>query len=311
MKSTAVTAADLARSVVAVPPLARHADLTLNREANSVLIHYLEAAGVSALMYGGNANFYNIGLYEYAETLDMLAELAAPESWVIPSVGPDFGKMIDQLGVLRERSFPCAMVLPLGAPTTPDGVENGLRRFADRLGRPIIVYVRTETYLTPANLRRLVEDRLVAAVKYAIVRGDPSNDDFLSELVQCIDRKLIVSGIGERPAVAHLRDFALSGFTSGSACLAPRRSQALLQALKRRDYADAEALRSAFLPLEDCRDRLNPIRVLHEAVTLADIAPMGPLLPLLSNLEAEHHPAVRKAARDLLAFELRSMAPAN
>ena len=64
MKTSAVSPADLARSVLAVPPLARNGDLTLNRAANAALIRHLEAGGVSTLMYGGNANFYNIGLYE-------------------------------------------------------------------------------------------------------------------------------------------------------------------------------------------------------------------------------------------------------
>jgi dihydrodipicolinate synthase/N-acetylneuraminate lyase len=125
----------------------------------------------------------------------------------------------------------------------------------------------------------------------------------LSELVQVVDRKFIISGIGERPAIVHLRDFGLSAFTSGSVCVGPRGSMALLAALKRKDYATAEKIRAAYIPLEDCRDALSPIRVLHEAVTLAGIAEMGPMLPLLSNLEAEHHARVGQAARDLLAHD--------
>ncbi len=38
MKTTPVTPADLASSVLAVPPLARNTDLTLNKEANRALI---------------------------------------------------------------------------------------------------------------------------------------------------------------------------------------------------------------------------------------------------------------------------------
>ncbi|HEX7198219.1 MAG TPA: dihydrodipicolinate synthase family protein, partial [Dongiaceae bacterium] len=91
---------DPRNKVFAVPPLARHADLTPNRAANAALIRHIEAGGIRALMYGGNANFYNIGLYEYAEVVDQLLELAAPGTWVIPSVGPDFGKMMDQAEIL-------------------------------------------------------------------------------------------------------------------------------------------------------------------------------------------------------------------
>ncbi len=53
--------------------------------------------------------------------------------------------------------------------------------------------------------------------------------------------------------------------------------------------------RAAFLPLEDCRDAYSPIRVLHDAVTLAGIADMGPMLPMLSNLpEAQRGTGARR-----------------
>jgi len=86
-------------------------------------------------------------------------------------------------------------------------------------------------------------------------------------------------------------------------CIAPSASQAILAALKRQDHATAERLRAAFLPLEDCRDALNPIRTLHEAVTLSGIADMGAILPLYSNLEPQHHERVRSAALALRRFD--------
>lgn len=303
MKQGDVTAADLARSVLAVPPLARDGDLALARGANRALIEHLQQGGISTLMYGGNANFYNIGLYEYASVLDFLAETVATGTWVIPSVGPDYGKMIDQARVLRDRKFPTAMVLPLGAPATPDGVERGIRAFADAMGRPVIVYIKNDGYLTAAHVQRLVDAGCVAAIKYAVVRADASADPLLTELVDRVDCGRIVSGIGERPAIVHLRDFGLQAFTSGSVCVGPRGSTALLKALKVGDYASAERLRAAYLPLEDLRDALSPIRVLHQAVTLAGIADMGPMLPMLSNLDAREHPRVREAAAALLAHD--------
>ncbi len=303
MKTAPVTPADLASSVLAVPPLARNADLSLNKEANRALIRHLQDGGVSTLMYGGNANFYNIGAGEYPAILDMLQELAAPNTWVIPSIGPDFGKALDQVAVLKQRSFPTAMVLPQTFPSTPAGAEAGLKRIADAYGRQIIVYIKAEGYLTPQNVVNLVQAGVVCGIKYAIVRKDPKEDAFLGELVQKVDRKYIISGIGERPAIVHLRDFGLSAFTSGSVCVGPRGSMALLAALKRKDYTTAEKIRAAYIALEDCRDGLSPIRVLHEAVTLAGIADMGPMLPLLSNIEAEHHGRIGQAARELLAHD--------
>ncbi|MEP6943393.1 MAG: dihydrodipicolinate synthase family protein [Betaproteobacteria bacterium] len=303
MKTSAVGPEDLARSVLAVPPLARHGDLTLNHASNTTLIRHLEAGGVSTLMYGGNANFYNIGLYEYGAVLDFLEQTAAASTWVIPSVGPDFGKLLDQARVLRSRAFPTAMVLPQTFPATPDGCEKAIRLFADAYGRKVIVYIKAENYLGATNVTRLVDAGIVAAIKYGVVRDDPVDDPLLREIVDCVDPKLVVSGIGERPAVAHLRSFGLAAFTSGSVCVAPRGSMRMLAALQARDYASAEAIRSAYLPLEDLRDTHSPIRVLHEAVTLSGIADMGPMLPQLSNIGAAHTGAIRGAAQALLAHD--------
>ena len=213
---------DLSRSVLAVPPLARRPDLRLDRAANAALIGYLERGGISTLMYGGNANLYHVGVSDYAELLDQLLELARPDTWVIPSIGPDFGKMLDQADLLRDRPYPTAMVLPSTAPSTVAGAEAGIARVAERLGRPLIVYLRGETFLDPPAIRRLVERGLVRAVKYGITRAEPRQDPFLRRLIDEVDRRIVVSGMGERPAIVHWQEFGLAGFTSGSVCARSR-----------------------------------------------------------------------------------------
>ena len=303
MKTSPVTPDDLARSVLAVPPLARHADLTLNHAANKAQIDHLQAGGVRTLMYGGNANFYNIGTTEYPSLLDMLEKYAAKDTWVIPSIGSDFGKAFDQLSILRERSFPTAMVLPQAVISTESGIATGIRKLADRYGKPLIVYIKSDDYLSPKTVAALDADGCVSAVKYGTIRADYSQDAYGKALVQAINPNKIISGIGERPAIIHLRDLGLQGFTSGSVCIAPRGSMAILKALKAKDYASAAKIRQAYLPMEDARDEINPIRTLHEAVTLAGIADMGPMLPMLSNIEDKHFSRVRDAARALLAYD--------
>jgi len=303
MKTSPVRPADLSASVLAVPPLARRADLSLAPEANRALIRHLEEGGVRTLMYGGNANFYHLPLSEYAATLDFLAEAAGADSWVIPSAGADYGKLIDQAAILRERDFPTAMALPFGHPSNDSGVATALRHFAERLGKPIIAYVKGLGYIEPATLGKLAKDGVICAIKYAIVRDDPRKDAYLDQLVQHVDRDLIISGIGERPAITHLRDFGLKSFTSGSVCVAPRGSMRLLSLLKAKRYDEAEKIRAAYIPLEDQRDALGPIRVLHDAVTLAGIADLGPLLPMISNLDARERAAVEGPAKTLLAHD--------
>ncbi len=292
---------DPGKSVVAVPPLARKDDLTLNVEANAALIRHLEAGGVSTLMYGGNANFYHLAAGDTAEVLDMLLALAAPATWIIPSAGPDFGKLKDQAKILRARPFPTVMVLPMSGTATDQGTAEGIRRFAESFGRPVILYLKSETYLSVSSVARLADSGIVSAIKYAIVRDDPRQDPYLAELIKQVDRLRIISGIGERPAIAHWRHFGLRAFTSGSVSIAPRLSTALLDALKGDAFDEAERIRQAFLPFENARDEINPTRVLHDGVTLARIADMGPILPLLSNLNETERRHVAPVAQELHA----------
>jgi dihydrodipicolinate synthase/N-acetylneuraminate lyase len=296
MKTTPVRPSDLASSVIAVPPLARHRDLTISSADNRALIRYLEDGGVRTLLYGGNANLYNVGASELPELLDVLEEEAADDTWVIPSVGPDYGKLMDQVDVVKRRDFPTVMILPLAFPATGDGIATGIRRFAERYGRPVIVYIKSDGYLEPNRVAALVNDGLVAGIKYATVRTDPREDDYLRALLDDVDRSIVVSGIGERPAIVHLRDLGLQGFTSGSVCVAPNDSMRLLALCKEGRWDEAEEVRAQFLPLENLRDAHSPIRVLHEAVTLAGIADMGPMLPMLSNLAEALRAPVREAA---------------
>jgi dihydrodipicolinate synthase/N-acetylneuraminate lyase len=303
MKTTPVTPADLSASVIAVPPLARRADLSLDPAANRALIRHLEEGGVRTLMYGGNANFYHLPTSEFAATLELVAGTVRDDTWVIPSAGADYGKLMDQAAILRDLAFPTAMALPFGKPSNDSGVATALRRFADRLGKPIVAYVKGMGYIEPATLGALAKDGVICAIKYAIVREHPSDDPYLADLVEQVDRSLVISGIGERPAIVHWRDYALRAFTSGWVCVAPRGSMRLLALLKAGHYDEAAKIRAAYIPLEDRRDALGPIRVLHDAVTLAGIAEMGPILPMISNLEASERAAVQPIAKALLAHD--------
>jgi dihydrodipicolinate synthase/N-acetylneuraminate lyase len=302
MKTTAITKADFERSVLAVPPMARNANFSLNDGANRALIRYLEAGGIRTLMYGGNANVYNLGVLEFEAEMRALVEAAGADTWIIPSVGPEYGKAMDQAQILRALPFPTAMVLPLGFPATQAGIAVGIRKIAERYGKPVIAYVKSDNYLKPSDAGALIRDGAVIAIKYGVVRKEPATDDYLSALLEHVNPDQVVSGIGERPAPAHLIKFRLVSFTSGSVCIAPRLSLALLAALKAGDGEKALELQTPFLPLEDLRDALSPIRALHSAVTLAGIAEMGPMLPMLTEIEdPARRRDIERAARVLRA----------
>jgi len=294
------TLARLQGSVIAVPPLARNADLSLNQSENRKLVRHIEAGGVTTLLYGGNANFYHVALSEYDGLLSMLAEIAATDTWIIPAVGPAFGTMMDQAKILKNHAFPTAMLLPPHAATTSAGFAAGARRFIEAYGRPVVLYLKEENLIDVAGVKQLVDDHLISWIKYAVVRKDPSQDAYLSHLVHAVDPKLIISGIGEQPAIIHMRDFGVAGFTAGCVCVAPSPSARLLKAILARNWAEAERLRALFVGLEDLRNSINPIRVLHAAVTLAGVADMGPILPLLSPIDDGQKRLVAAAAKALL-----------
>jgi dihydrodipicolinate synthase/N-acetylneuraminate lyase len=310
MNVSPIVESEFASTVMAVPPLARRADLSLDVAENQKLIRHIERGGVRTLLYGGNANFYHVAVSEYRELLDMLAESAGPDTRVIPAIGPDFGKMLDQARILAQTSYRTAMVLPLAGFTTPEGVEAGLKRIVDAAGIPLTLYIKSESYLDVDTLARLVDGGTLAAVKYAIVRENPADDPYLRRLLQSVNPARVVSGMGERPALIHVRDFGLAAWTTGSGCIASRSVAELLRAVRESREADAQRIYDAFMPLETLRDNISLIRVLHDAVTFSGIADMGEILPLLSATPKEHHAAVRAAAQALLDFERSVVAEA-
>ncbi len=301
MNTNAITPDTLASSVIAVPPLARDADLKVCATENTKVMRHLEAGGVRTLLYGGNAMFYHIALAEYADTLAILQENAGVDTVVIPSVGPAFGTTLDQAVVLRDFDFPTAMVLPARDIATPDGVATGIRKFAEAYGKPIVLYIKFEGYLEPEHAQVLVDEGLVSWIKYAIVREDTAKDDYLRKLVDQVDPQRIVSGIGEQPAIVHLRDFGVQSFTSGCVCIAPSLSMDMLRALKAGDHEIAGTIRQTFKPLEDLRNAINPIRVLHAATGEAGIANTGPILPLLHEVTDAQRTDIAATANELFS----------
>lgn len=310
MKTKSVSPEDL-RGVFAVPPLARRNDSirTLDLTQNDLIVRHIMSGGVRRFIYGGNAFLYHVTLAEYEQLLEWLAGLS-DGLWLIPSVGPSFGRAIDQAKLLNKFRFPCVMVLPCSDPRDALGLERGYREVAEAAGTKLILYIKEEHNFGLDNdagldtVARLVDSGVCVGIKYAVVRDDPSQDKYLESLLQRVDRNLVISGIGERPALAHLRDWKLPGFTTGSGCIAPRMSQRLFEACERGDFDAAEKLRNDFIPLEDLRDAWSPAKVLHAAVEQAGIAQTGPVPPYLSALAAEQLEKLEPVVKRLKSVDL-------
>lgn len=287
--------------MIAVPPLARNPQGKVCQVENEKIIHFLELGGVDLLLYGGNALFYHLRFSEYADVLQMLATTVADSTGVIPSVGPAYGLMMDQIDVLKDFDFPTAMVLPAREIQDAAGLASGIRDAAQELQRPLVLYIKFDRWMDPADVRRLYDDGLISWIKYAVVRENPSEDAYLRELLDVVPGERIVSGIGEQPAIVHMREFGVNGFTSGCVCVAPQRSMQMLQAIQEDDLETAEAIRQSFAPLEELRNEINPIRVLHHAVQEAGIAKTGSMLPMVSDLSSDLVQRVAVGTRETMA----------
>jgi dihydrodipicolinate synthase/N-acetylneuraminate lyase len=294
--------------VFAVPPLARRNDppRSIDFVENERIVKHIANGGITRLIYGGNAFLYHVTLAEFEALLEWLSGLT-DEQWVIPSIGPTYGRAMEQAAILRKHRFNTAMVLPCADPRDAIGLERGYREIAAAGGTQLIVYLKDETNFGSDKeagldaVARLVDDGVCIGIKYAVVREDPLHDAYLEALLARVDRRYVISGIGERPAVVHSRDWKLPGFTTGSGCIAPRMSQTLFEACAREDFQAASDVRERFLPLEDLRDAWGPARVLHHATELAAIAKTGPIAPYVSPLNEEQLHKLGLVAQTLLA----------
>jgi dihydrodipicolinate synthase/N-acetylneuraminate lyase len=307
MKTSPVTPADL-RGVFPVLPLARTktAGRPLDFAENEKIVRHIAKGGLTRFLYGGNAFLYHITLAEYTQLLEWMASFNE-DWWMIPSLGPSYGRAMDQAALLRNHSFPCAMMLPCADPRDAAGLERGLREITDAAGMPLILYLKEENNFGADKeagldvVAKLVDEGLCCWIKYAVVRQDPSEDRYLDALLRRVDRGRIVSGIGERPAIVHTRDFGLPGFTTGSGCVAPRLTQKLFEACASGDWEAAETIRAKFIPHEDLRDAWGPAKVLHSSLALTRIAASGPVPPFVSPLSAAQDEELAPVARALFA----------
>ena len=280
--------------IYSVPPLPRKADArrTLDFDEAERVASHIESGGITRFLYGGNAFLYHITSSEFEAVLDWLSGFG-PARWPIPSIGPSYGRAIDQACLLRRHAFRTAMLLPCGDPRDPRGMEAGVREIADTAGMPLVLYLKSEDGFGSDQeqsldaIARLVDDGVALMIKYAVVRDDPSQDAMLDGLLRRVDRKRVISGMGERPAIVHLRDFGLGGITTGSGCIAPFLCSALVSACADKNWSAAETLRAEFMPLEDMRDAWGPARVLHHATELAGIAKTGPIPPYVSPISQQ------------------------
>src|SRR5262245_33228613 len=130
--------------VFAVPPLARRGDTQRIHEAqNNRVVQHIVGGGITRLLWGGNAFLYHVTLADYESLLAWMTTLP-DRVWAIPSIGPSFGRAIDQVPLIRAQGFPTAMLLPCNDPRDAEGLERGVRELSASAGIPLILYLKEE-----------------------------------------------------------------------------------------------------------------------------------------------------------------------
>lgn len=295
--------ADYASSVVAVPPIALNADHSVNANANEAIIKHIEAGGVNILLYGGNANLYHFGLDDYRASMEAIKASTAPTTHLITSVGNDFGKSMAQVPIARHLGFSNVMVLPTSFPADPAGVANGVRKLAAAFGSGLILYLKRENYVEPDELAKLISEKAVSFVKYAVEKSDAADDPYLDAVLSAIGAEYLASGMGETPIHDHLGKRKLTTYTSGAVCIAPAAASELLELYKSGRPAEAFELSKPFLHFEKVRMMLGGLQVLHDGLRLSGVADTGPLMPMVSNLPTDKLAPVNDAVEALKSAE--------
>src|SRR5258708_35508557 len=104
------------------------------------------------------------------------------DHWATPSVGPSFGRALDQAPLLRRHRFPVAMALPCSDPRDAAGLEAGMREVAEAAGLGLILYLKEEGSFGSDKMAglgavaRLVGSGVCGAIKDAVGRADPLPD---------------------------------------------------------------------------------------------------------------------------------------
>lgn len=283
MKTTPVTAADLVASIIALPPIARHADGAINPDECRKVVDWLAGAGVTSFMYGGIAGLFNARISEYAAVLDLI-ETVAPsnDAWMVPAIGGDYGKAVDQLAILRERDFPTAILLPFWL-VQPGGVATGIRKLSDAYGKPLMVFFKSPDYLMPEDIAALLADGALCGVEYGIAPDANGEAPHLEKLLDLVgSAEQLIDGAGEL-TIVETSKFGIHGYTSGTGLLAPHLSMALLEAVKRDDRAAIETLSRSFVEFDAARAAYSAIPVVHDAIRFAGIADTGPMEPFFES----------------------------
>lgn len=285
--------------VVAITP--RLPDQAVDLDGVRRNARYLRDHGVRVAMPEcGTGLVYDATLAEYEAVVGTWMEEVGEEVLVVPGIGPGYGRALEMGHIARSLGVAGVMIMPVVGPASAGGVEQGMRRIAEQVGLPAVLYQRRLDLMPVEQVVRLCRLDEVVGLKYAV-------DDtaaFEKIAAQAGRDAAMLCGMAEDPCIDYLERGAL-GFSSGMANFAPRMSLALLAAFRRGDLTEARRLRELMVPFEDLRGESRARysgSALHAAMEVAGLAG-GPVIPFAEDVTAEDLPRLRAMVEGLMREE--------
>jgi 4-hydroxy-tetrahydrodipicolinate synthase len=194
-------------------------------------------AGVDALTVNGNTSeFYGL---TFAEAERMQAEvpaIVAGRAKVVAGIGRSVNEAVRLAARAKADGADAVMVHQPPDPfASPRGVAEYVRRVGEAAGLPVVLYLRNAG-IGDAAIAALATLPGVVAVKWA-----SADLMALARAIRAAPGLRFVCGLAE-PWAPPMTALGAQGFTSGLINVAPRRSVAILAALRAGDMARANAL---------------------------------------------------------------------
>ncbi|MCC7261945.1 MAG: dihydrodipicolinate synthase family protein [Candidatus Latescibacteria bacterium] len=290
--------------VVAITP--RRPDLSVDLEGVRRNARYLRDHGVCiAMPECGTGLVYDATLAEYEAVVGAWMDEVGQDLLVVPGIGPGYGRALEMGHIARSLRVHGVMIMPVVGPASARGVEQGMRRIAQQVGLPTVLYQRRLDLMPVEQVVGLCGLDEVVGLKYAV--DDPAAFERIN--AQAGPHAAMLCGMAEDPCLDYLQRGAL-GFSSGMANFVPRMSLGLLAAFKRGDLAEAQRLRELMVPFEDLRGESRARysgSALHAAMDVAGLAG-GPVIPFAEDVAAEDSSRLRGMVEGLMAEEHRLQA---
>ena len=299
---------EICRNVLVVAITPRREDRKVDVDGIHHNVRHLIENGVNFIMPEcGTGLVYDASLEEYEAVVAAFIDSAGEEAYVVPGIGPGFGRALEMGAIARSLDADGVMIMPIVGPASAEGVYNGLKEITKAVQLPTILYQRRLDIMPVDDVVRLCELDGVVGLKYAV----EDLDAFQAIAEKASSRAAMICGMAEDPSIAYMEHGAI-GFSSGMANFVPRMSLTLLHKFAEGNKAEAQRLRSLMLPFEDFRGE-NGARysssALHTAMDYAGLAG-GPVIPFAADVAAQELPRVH-AMMDRLMKEEKALRESN